>query len=853
VVPKGKEEKTAQDQPWLVTLRNFSLDQYAVKMKDFTTPTPVTLGGEKIRVTAENLSTGKGQKGKVSLSLLFDQRTSVSSRATLSIDPLQADGSLEIKRLPFQPYSPYYKEKILFEVEDGELELQTQYHYSKDEKGPEIRLAELSSSLIRVKLRKKEERDPFLSIPAFSLKGASLNLNRKEVSVREVFSQNGSLHMQRLKDGQIDLLALVPTSKTAAAPESKTPRENEKSWAFRIGRMAITQYQFKMEDNTPSQPITLALQDIEIKGENLTTARDQKGNASLAFRLNQRGKVALNGSVGINPITADLQATLAGIALKPLQSYFTDRVKIVIGDGDFAASGNLKVKSQEGSGWQVTYKGESSINHFASVDKLNTEDFLKWDTLSLSGLNVGYNPLYVHIDEINLINFYSRLIIHSNGSLNVQNILGKDTPSTKATAPPDPKKEPPPEKPAGATPASSSQDIKIGRIILKGGQINFSDQYIQPNYSANLTEITGKVSNINASDMRSGDAELRALWDKIAPLEIVGKINPVAQNLFVDLHVKMNDIDLSPMGPYSGKYVGYTIHKGKLSMDLKYLLEQKKLDAQNKIFFDQLTFGERVESPQATKLPVRLAISLLKDRKGEIHLDIPVTGSLDDPKFSVFRIILQVIGNLLAKAATSPFALLSAMFGGAEQLEYTEFEYGSAEVKGETVKKLNTVAKVLQDRPGVRLDIQGHVDMEKDRESLKKLIFQRKLKAQKLKETAKKGQSLVPVDEIKIEAAEYARYLKKAYREEKFPKPKNFIGLQKNIPDPEMEKLMFTHIEVKENDLRELAFQRSKKVKDFLVREGKIEPERIFLVEAKTLAPEKKEKIKESRVVFTLK
>ena len=205
------------------------------------------------------------------------------------------------------------------------------------------------------------------------------------------------------------------------------------------------------------------------------------------------------------------------------------------------------------------------------------------------------------------------------------------------------------------------------------------------------------------------------------------------------------------------------------------------------------------------------------------------------------------------KAATSPFALVSALMGGGEQLEYAEFEYGSAEVKDETVKKLNTIGKALQDRPEIRLDVAGHVDMEKDREALKPLFFQRKIKTQKMKETAKKGQPSVPVDEIKIEPKEYEPYLRKAYKEENFPKPKNFLGLEKKIPVPEMEKLMLTHLQVGEGNLRDLARQRAMKVKDFLVREGKIEPERIFIVEAKSLPPEKKENLKDSRVVFGLK
>ena len=135
---------------------------------------------------------------------------------------------------------------------------------------------------------------------------------------------------------------------------------------------------------------------------------------------------------------------------------------------------------------------------------------------------------------------------------------------------------------------------------------------------------------------------------------------------------------MSPATPYSGKYAGYAIEKGKLSVNVSYLISKGKLDSQNNIFIDQFNFGDRVESPQATKLPVRLAVALLKDRKGEIKLDLPVTGSLNDPKFSVWKIIVKIITNLIAKAATSPFALLGAAFGGGEELSYMEFDYGSA-------------------------------------------------------------------------------------------------------------------------------------------------------------------------------
>jgi acylphosphatase len=349
------------------------------------------------------------------------------------------------------------------------------------------------------------------------------------------------------------------------------------------------------------------------------------------------------------------------------------------------------------------------------------------------------------------------------------------------------------------------------------------------------------------------DVELRGKLDDYAPLEITGKINPLKEDLYIDIKARFKDMELSPTTPYAAKYVGYTVEKGKLSFDLKYLIVKKKLESQNYIFLDQLTLGEKVESPHATKLPVKLAIALLRDRNGEVKLDIPVTGSLDDPKFSVWGIILKIIVNLLAKAATSPFALLGAIFGGGEELSYLEFDYGVATIAETNTKKIDTLVKALSDRPALNLDIEGHVDLERDREALKQLLFQRKLKAQKLKEMVKKGTPALPVDQVKIEPKEYEKYLKMAYKEEKFPKPRNILGIAKDLPVPEMEKLMLTHIEIKESDLRSLASQRAMIVKDAILKTGKIESERIFIIEPKSLAPEKKEKLKDSRVEFKLK
>jgi uncharacterized protein involved in outer membrane biogenesis len=844
MAPQGKQEK-----PWLVTLQQMKLNQYTVNINDTSPSVPTTILGEKVSLTGENLSTGKDKMGKISLSLLLDKKANLSIRTSLGLDPVKAEGSLEIKQLPLKQYSPYYQDKVLFDIDEGDLDLSTNYQYSKSEKDFDFKLSRLSAALKALRVKRKEGQEEFATIPLLSVKDTSLDMPKRELTLGEISTEGGAVLVKRFKNGELNLQKLLPPSQKSPEQPGLAKKEvpDDKPWVLRVRKFTVDQYRLKMEDEVPSEAVTVMVDEMKVKAENFSTLKGEKGEASIAFRLNQNGTVAVSGSAGIDPVVADLKVDLKDVAIPPLQGYFADRIKMVVTDGGVSATGTLTLANPDGKGLVVTYKGDSAVTKFASIDKVNAEDFLKWESLSLAGMNVGSNPLFAHVDGVSLANFYSRLIIYPDGSLNVQQVLEGEK-----------KKEPPAAAGAGKAETASaktegtSNDFRFEKVTLQGGHVDFSDNHIKPNYSASLTEIGGRVSGLYAEEGKSADVELRGRWGDLAPMEIIGKINPLSKDLFVDLTVKLKDIELSPMTPYSGRYVGYTVEKGKLALDLKYLVVKRKLDSQNRIFFDQLTLGDRVESPEATKLPVKLAIALLKDTKGEIKLDLPVSGSLDDPKFSVFRVVMQIIGNLLVKAATSPFALLGAVFGGGEQLEYLEFDYGQSAIVTQNQGKVNTLTKILKDRPGIKLEIEAHVDMEKDKGALRQLFYDRKLKAQKLKEMVKQGKPAVPVDEVKVDGPEHPKYLKMAYKEEKFPKPKNFLGFDKDIPVPEMEKLMQTHIEIKEDDLRALAAQRAATVRDGILKGG-IDPERIFLVQPKSLSPEKKEKLKDSRVNFKIK
>jgi Domain of Unknown Function (DUF748) len=853
---KGPEGKTPDKEttPLSLDADHIRVADGKIEFSDFKS-IPFKSRLEMIEIGIDNLSTAKDKKAKAHLSLQTESKESVKLESDFSINPLLSEGVLELDKIQLKKYAPYYSQNVLFDVREGGLDLSTKYIFKKTEKESEIRLEELAAALTSLKLRKRDEKDDFLNIPVASLKNTSVDLTKREVTVGAVSTQKGTINLKRSSDGKLNIQSLVPASGTSDKKPVKTKKGQE--MLVTLKNISVERYTVKMEDSTPQEPVNLAAERITFRGTNLSTAKNAKGRASLSFLLNKKGSVSTNGSVSMNPPSAHMKLNVKGVEIGPFQSYFTDRFRIIITQGDIALNGTVSAGYSKDGIMKASYKGEASVNNFASLNKANAEEFLKWKSLYFGGMDATYNPLYVNIAQVALTDFYSRIIINKDGSINLQQVM-QEKGGGKMQNTPEATQQKPVEvaaKPPAAGPTQKSAKlIKIETVTFQGGTINFSDNHIQPHYSSNFLEIGGKVSGLSSEENKFADVDLRGKLENYAPLEITGKINPLRDDLYVDLKINFKDMDLSPLTPYAGRYLGYTIQKGVLSLNLRYLIVKKKLDSQNNILLDQFTLGDSVASPQATKLPVKLAIALLKNRNGEIDLDIPVSGYIDDPKFSMGRIIIKILVNLLVKAATSPFALLGAIFGGGgDQLSYVEFDYGSYDLGVQDVKKLDNLIKALFDRPGLTLEIEGHVDVEKDREGLRQYIFNKKVKAQKLKDLIKEGQPAVPVDKVTIGKEEYEKYLTLAYKAEKFPKPRTWLGFTKSLPVPEMEKLMLTHIEIKDDDLRQLASRRALTVKDYIIKSGKVTADRVFLIEPKSLTPEKKEKLKNSRVDFRLK
>jgi outer membrane protein OmpA-like peptidoglycan-associated protein len=415
----------------------------------------------------------------------------------------------------------------------------------------------------------------------------------------------------------------------------------------------------------------------------------------------------------------------------------------------------------------------------------------------------------------------AHLVVQQDGGLNLSKLAAVPPSSTSADVKPEPQKAKRPTVP-----------VTVGAVKLTKAAVTFQDNSVQPPVQTGLSALTGTIKGLSSKQLARADVDLTGRVGRVVPLKIVGTINPLSENAFTDLTITLGGMDLTAGGPYSGKYVGYGLSKGKLSLDLKYKVSQKQLEAENKVLVDQLTFGEKVDSPDATSLPVPLVVALLKDRKGRIDIDLPIRGDLNDPDFKYGKVVLSTLLNLLTKVVASPFSLMGKLIPGGgdeEALQFIAFPPGSTMMAEEELKKLEALAKGLEERPNLRLDITGTADPIRDRQALNRMRLQANLQAMWQRERGTppaKGEPIPVKDEQRLIQYLYEAHQKKAMSS---TAPAQADGSVKPPTYEEMKQVLMAAMPLDEEALRTLARQRADQVRDQLTGDGKLADERVYL------------------------
>ncbi|MCM1512200.1 MAG: DUF748 domain-containing protein [Oxalobacter formigenes] len=672
-----------------------------------------------------------------------------------------------------------------------------------------------------------------------------LDTEKRSIAVGEIASKNGVLA------GQIEKHEKTAGKKTAA-DSSPVVMPQAPPYAVHIGKLVLAGWTLKGRNTNLEKSLGVSVTDLGLTAQEVSFPSGSPARLSVRATVNKTGKLAADGKAGFSPLDVDMALDVKEVSLVAIQPYIDDYVNLTMNRADLSLAGQVRLKATPAGGLEGGYKGEAALSRLHTVDQVNKDTFVRWNTLALKEVDANVAPLSVRIGEAELNRFFARVILNPDGRLNLRNILrsraGGQTSLTETenelddlAAAGDGRQSRSGDKgnvttrPVSPGAAVSGQAglplVTVNKLTLKKGRVRFTDNFIKPNYTANITEMEGTVTGFSSDPDAVARLDLRGQVNH-APLVAAGTISPLKEHLALDVEAQVRGMELAQFSSYTTRYLGYGIDKGKLSFDVTYKIEDGVLVAQNRLILDQLTFGEKAPGEPVTSLPVELAVSLLKDSNGVIDINLPVGGSLDDPSFSIGGILSQVFLSSLKRVILSPFAFLSIEFGKGAEMAWLDFEPGSAVIPDKETPKLEALAKAFASRPELKLDITGLYDSSADRAGLAKAVIKRKVRMLKRQDLQEKGQS-VTINRLTVEDSEYPGLLERVYEEADIKKPRNLIGMQKKLTVPEMEALMEKYYQATEEEFLALAYQRAEQVKAWLVEKGKVADSRIFILASK--------------------
>jgi hypothetical protein len=900
-------EPPAPSKPLALHVNLLQITNAAAALSDLTTREPFKRTIGPINVTLQNFRTDPDNKNPYSFAGTTDAGERLAWSGFFYLSPLRSQGELTLNNFTLNKYAPLYQDFVNFEIRSGTIDAQTDYRFEFSASNHIAAATNSAFSLHNFTLGSPGASNNIVELRQFAVTGASLDLEARQAALDSVSADGAKLFLERNKDAAINVVeAAKPVANQTNPPSaillllrSVTNAVAEllnstNQWDAAIRNVDFTNCELHLEDLVNSRPARLDLDNAMLTVRNISNLPHTNLTAEMSVRWNTNGSIHSEITASFSPPTVDMHLVLSNLDLGTLDPCLEPQLNLFILGSRLGLDGNIQLRTPENGLPQVTFTGDARLDDFHTVDGVMAQDLLKWDSLRFNGIEANLSPQSVTIKEIVLDNAYARIAIETNRTINLLTALSPaktNAPITVATTTNTPVAAATTNTPVAANTSIGTNSnamalpkITIDNIVISNATLAYVDRSLEPNVHLAVQQVGGTIAGISSEQLQHADINLHAVVDGVGPVEISGLINPFSGTETNHLQVSVKDVDLTPTSPYSMKFAGYRIAMGKLNMDLEYNLAGPELRSKNVITLDQFTFGEKVESPDATSLPVRLAIGILKDRDGKIVLDVPVEGSLEDPKFRVSKVVARAIVDILTKVATSPFSLIGAAFGGGnEDLGYEDFEPGRAELTSDDDQKLETLVKALFDRPGLNLEISGSIDPVADRDGLQRVFLEKQIQLRKWQSLRKSQQATVTPDQVTLTPGEREDWVKKLYKEawanhqitpamltantnlagavaqlrSKSPKvEKGATMLAKREPPPAKsasstvagtssllrlppvvdptEVVLLASIPVTENDFETLASDRAKAVRAYVLASGKVEATRLFLTENQT-------------------
>lgn len=782
-----------------------------------------------VNLIVEELSTlADAAAANATLSFGLESGGSIEWHGELTVSPLSSKGQLKLERINLvKVWQLFLQQSLPLEIAGGQASLQADYLLSDGQTGISALVSNGGLQLDKLEVAEKNQGKALVSLPSLQVGGIGVDLARQQISIASVASRDATINAWLQADGIVNYQALfagsVDEATTSATAPDPARAEAAKSWLIKLDELALNNYQIKFTDFSLKKPVELKLSEMSCKLQRFNSQEYGQLPMEFSARFNQAGRLKLDGDITLEPFAAAWAVDIKDINLKIFQPYVDPFVKLELVDGDFNGSGKLQLAVADPL--QLTFQGDANLDGLITRDQIKNKDFVKWANLALVGVDIDLAKQDFKLGRVVLDRPYLKFNIKKDGSTNIDDILvpQKPEPAQKTVAT------------NKAAPAKSAQpSFSIGKVELKEGKSDFADYSLILPFVAEMNNLNGDVSGFSTDKDAEAKLALKGKVYDMATVGIKGKYQFETGDS--DITLNFNHMPLPLVTPYMAEFAGYKIEKGQMALDLQYKIKRNQLEVQNKLFIDQLTLGEQVENPHAVSLPLHLAIALLKDGDGKINLDFPISGSLEDPKFSVGSLIADVLVNLITKVATSPFKAIASLLGDDQDFSTISFTPGSAELAVAESSKLDQLNKALDSKPELTLEIKGMAYQHLDWPAMRFEAVKDVLKKMKSGELRDQGQK-VRHEYIELSDDDYKRLLAKFFAEV-FPQDfeRSLLGTPrvKSEPNGDFYALARQKLEgifpPDAQRLNDLAVARANHIAQYMTERGGLSKDRVYLL-----------------------
>ncbi|MGF6398552.1 uncharacterized protein involved in outer membrane biogenesis [Pseudomonas frederiksbergensis] len=823
--------------PFPLRVERIKLAGGSLHFEDARPSEPIEFLYDKLDFELKNLSTLPEDSADMTLVAIGPAGGQIDWTGNFSLIPIASEGKLKITDGKMKSFWPYVRDAVPLALEEGVISLSTDYKLNLA-KETELLLSNVAVSVAPFAIKTPDGR-PLAKLERLDISETTVDLAKQQVVVGKIRSKKLETWAALEADGQLDWQKLFasqpskaankanaePASAPAAADSPKPePTAPSKPWQVLLKDVQLRDYQVHLADRKAQPEVALEVGPLNLDLQNFDSLNGSPFDLKLDTGVGKQGKIIADGVVNLAPISAKLNVQTKDIDLRVAQSYINPFIRLELRSGMLGSDLAVDLKSTEPLAFSVT--GKAQVDQLHTLDTLKTRDFLKWQQLVLEGLNYQHGDS-LSIDKVNLFQPYARFMINDDRTTNVDDLLIPQPADSGATTTTAAKPAAGKEKPLG---------IHIGGIAINDGSANFADFSLTPNFATAIQQLNGKIGTIDSRQAKPASVDIKGKVDRYAPVTIKGSVNPFDPMASLDIATSFKRVELTTLTPYSGKFAGYRIRKGRLNLDLHYKITNGQLLAENKVVVEQLQLGEKVDSPDAVSLPLKLAIALLKDVDGKISIELPVSGDLNNPQFSVMPIIWQTLRNLIVKAAAAPFKMIGGLVsgGGSEDLGSVAFAPGSSDLSKDAEAALVKLSQALKERPALRLEIEGTAAKSSDGPLIAEQRLEREYQYNYYKMLQRRGDK-VPAQASLLDVPDNEKgpLLEGIYRTRlKTQPPAEWKDLGKEERSKKMREGVIAFWSSSEVLLRQLGQERASSIKDYLVDKGQLADDRVYFIDA---------------------